>query len=178
MWGDMGEQHGDVCARRGSFLDLIFSRTQSNQGVLGSTYGNPSVSIAKQKNPKGPKVTFSKLLLCRQRGIDSLVFHHFHEFESATPSLSWGATDTTNDPLMRPTAPSMTPSQLFRGPWREMSVFTILNVCAGRGSVPDLTFSCPQSSHGVLGSTYGYPSGSLAKQKSPKGHRVTFSNPF
>ena len=129
------------------------------------------------------------------------VFHHFHQFESATSSRSWGATDPTNDPLWRPTAPSVTPSQLFRGPCGSpglhlgvfgsaffpartrggvggMWVFTASDVCAGRGSVPDLIFSCPQSSHRVLGSTYGYPSGSLAKQKSPKGHRVTFSNPF
>ena len=127
-----------------------------------------------------------------------LVFHHFHQFESATSSFSWGATDPTNDPLWRPTAPSVTPSlwapvgpqaspgrlwvRLFSGPdpWGcgGMWVFTASDVCAGRGSVPDLTFSCPQSSHGVLGSTYGYPSGSLAKQRSPKGHRVTFSNLF
>ena len=130
-----------------------------------------------------------------------LVFHHFHQFENATPLLSSGATDSTNDPLWRLTAPSVTHSHLFRGPceypgaspgrlWvRLFSApdpracggnvgFYSISMCARRGSVPDLIFSCPQSSHRVLGSTYGYPSGSLAKQKSPKGPQVTFSNSF
>ena len=44
------------------------------------------------------------------------VFDHFHQFESATSSLSQGATDPTNDPLWRPTALSVTPYQLFRAP--------------------------------------------------------------
>jgi hypothetical protein len=130
-----------------------------------------------------------------------LVFHHFHQFESATSSRSWGATDPTNDPLWRPTSPSVTPSHLFRGPcgypgaspgrlWVRLFSgpdprgcggnvgFYSISVCARRGSVLDLIFSCPQSSHKVLRSTYGYPSGSLAKQKSPKGPQVTFSNSF